>query len=301
LRPVLMRAMVAFLAASCSPNFDEPSLVKDLRILAVRADRPEFFVGGSDPTEWPVTLTVLLADPAGAGRTLSCAFRWCRLTESNTCDGVADAVPLGEGPCAHGETAFDLRIPATVVQAVQAEDPTYGTPVHSGVAVWVEVVVRAPERTLLALKSVVFSPPNPPDRTPNRNPRIAALRLNDMPPAEPDLIPFSPRESVLIEVVPSDDSKERYLLPTLMPPGGVTEQEEPMTVAFYADAGSFEDATRSDKPSSILSGPPTAEEAKLRTKWTPPAEAREVQFWFVLTDERGGVDWLLARGVLNPR
>lgn len=299
----------AFLVAlaACSPGFDDPSLVKDLRVLGVRAEPPEFLMArrpapadplGTDSTAaWPVRVTVLIADPLGGGRTLSCEVRSCTLGDSRTCEGSGDITTLAAGPCADGETLFDVEVPRSLVEAAQAGDPTFGTPVHSGVAVWLEVVVRGGERPLYALKSVVFSPESPPGRTANQNPRIGKVRLNDMPQGTPGEVPFVPGVPVQIEVVPAEGAKEKYVLPSLMPLGGVEDLEEFMTVAFYADAGSFEDATRTDQPGSVFENAPTGEEARLLTRWTPPDEARPVRFWFVLVDGRGGADWVVARGV----
>lgn len=291
--------LASFLAAlaACSPGFDDPSLVKDLRVLGVRADPPEFLVTDKAPPAWPVRVTALIADPHGGGRTLQCEVRSCTLGDSRTCEGSGDITTFAAGPCTDGETPFDVEVPRSLVEAAQAGDPTFGTPVHSGVAVWLEVVVRGGERPLYALKSVAFSPENPPGRTANQNPRVGEVRLNDMPQRTPGEVPYVPGVSVRIEVVPAEGAKEKYVLPSLMPPGGVEDLDEFMTVAFYADAGSFEDATRSDRPGNVFEGTPTGEEARLLTRWTPPDEGGPVRFWFVLVDGRGGADWVVASGV----
>ncbi len=283
--------------AACSPGFDDPSLVKDLRVLGIRAEPPEFLLVDAPATAWPVRLAVLIADPRGDGRTLRCEVRSCTLGDGRTCEGTRDITTLAAGPCADGETPFDLEVPHSFVEAAQAGDPTFGTPVHSGVAVWLEVVVRGGERPLYALKSVVFSPENPPGRTANQNPKVGQIRLNEMPQKTPGEVPYVPGVSVQIEVVPADGAKEKYLLPSLMPPGGVEDLEEFMTLSFYADAGSFEDATRTDRPGNVFEETPTREEARLVTRWTPPDEGGPVRFWFVLVDGRGGVDWVVATGV----
>ncbi len=282
---------------ACSPGFDDPSLVKDLRVLGVRAEPPEFLVVDGAGNEWVVDLTVLLADPGGGGRALQCEVRTCLLGDSRTCEGVEGAQVLTAGPCADGETTFRVTVPWKSVEEQRARDPTWGTAVHSGIAVWLEVVVRGGERPLYALKSVVFSPENPAGRTRNQNPRIGEVRLNGGAWAQPGAIPYVPGETVQVEVVPAEGAKEEYVLPSLMPPGGVEKLEEFMTVAFYADAGSFEDATRSDQPGNLFETAPSGEEARLLTRWTAPDVGGPVRFWFVLVDGRGGVGWMTANGV----
>lgn len=63
-----MRAHVlipmALALAACGESFDPPSLVTDLRVLAVRAEPPEIAPAGSDAPAPPrATLTALVADP----------------------------------------------------------------------------------------------------------------------------------------------------------------------------------------------------------------------------------------------
>lgn len=289
-------ASTMVLMASCTPGFDEASLVKDLRLLAVQAEPPEYLVEGERPKEWPVTLRVLLADPRGAQRHLTCEVRWCDLGRARTCEGKDWTPILPPLPCNVGVSEFQVSIPDEIVQFVQGKDPTYGTPVHSGVAVWLEILVRGGEETLYGLKSVVFSPKQPKDRTANKNPKIAKVLAGEEEVLEGGVIRYRTGEPLWIEVIPDKDAKEKYLLPTLYPVGGVAEETEFMTVAFYADGGSFSEATRSDQPSSVFEEAPTGEEARLRSRWTPPDEAKEVHFWFVLTDGRGGVGFTTLRG-----
>jgi hypothetical protein len=90
--PYLSWLAVALLLPSCTPDFDDPTTVKDLRLLAVAADIPEVIVdlppltltGVSTPADLaallaevtaklpamfpPITLTPLVLDPHGDGR-----------------------------------------------------------------------------------------------------------------------------------------------------------------------------------------------------------------------------------------
>ena len=90
----MKRVLVLLLAIGCTPDFDDESTVKDLRVLGINADPPEIlFTGGplsqqdelcpraevlsalaqevsmNLPTSMPVvTLRPLVVDPHGAGR-----------------------------------------------------------------------------------------------------------------------------------------------------------------------------------------------------------------------------------------
>lgn len=296
--------MVALLVASlltllaCNPGFEDPSLVKDLRVLGIRADPPEYVVEDVPVEGLPVRLTVLLADPER--RALWCELRTCSLEDTYTCEGAADTVSLGAGKCGDGEWVHDVLLDSALVHAAQAKDPTYGTPVYSGVAIWVELVVTGGEMPLFALKSVLVSPPNPAGRIPNNNPKVETVKVNGTA-IQGGTFSYTGGDPVEVEVVPAEGSKEKRLLPTFFPPGGSEEVEEFLTAFFYADGGTFSDSSRSDKPSNIFEGKPQGEGARLKTRWIPPESPREVRFWFVLVDDVGGVDWVVSMGIPSSR
>ncbi len=285
---------------ACSPGFEEPYEVLDLRVLAMRAEPPEVLVRTPADAARPIAISILLADPTFPGRALTCRLQSCVLSDINRrCEVPEDTVILAEGPCADGVTTFPVTFPAELLADVQAADPTGG---YSGLAVWVELVVSGGGPELHAIKSVVFSAELPEGRTANRNPLITGLRIDDAEATLSADVPWQADVPVRIEVTRAEDAKETYTLPTFE--GGTVTLKEYMRFSFYADAGSFSQAYTTDKPENFLAVSPDEEiPIDLFVDWTPPEgaapEGTPVRFWFVLDDGRGGVDWIRATG--RPR
>ena len=314
-------AAVALAAAACHAPLEDPSLVVDLRVLGIRTDPPEVLYTAPSPYTIPdtvdrsFTLTVLLADPTGAGRTLRCRLQSCPLPSSNSwCTDPANTWGLGEQDCTAGETTFQVTLPADLVQAVQQGDSADKACVgaqaglalaacgYSGLAVWIDVVVTGGERELHALKSFVLSPVVPDDRKANQNPDIAGLALEGALLPDPPTFPFVPGAQSQLDLAwPGGqllNVEQHYRLPTFG--GGTVDLDEYVTVSYYADAGSFSTGHASDQPSNPFGGKPSGSEpVDLSTRWTAPragepGAAGPVHFWFVVTDGRGGVRWLTA-------
>jgi len=99
MRRLLRSGILAVSAlAACNLNRDDPAMIKDLRILAIRATPPEFFypVHG-DPrayqcqpdltgvqTSGAVALEALVVDPVGGGRNLSWTWTFCPSDSNST-------------------------------------------------------------------------------------------------------------------------------------------------------------------------------------------------------------------------
>jgi len=321
---------IVVLAVGCDMGFDNPSLVKDLRILGLRSDPPEFVGDDYADMDRDVSISVLLADPTGEGEEsgLTCLLRACVLPSDYRCDWQDSTVVLASGPCSDGDNRFDVTIPAGLIRETREADPTWqaikfgiaeaiqqglppevadmGKTMYSGAAVWVEIVVTGGLHELRGLKSVVFSPENPLGRVANSNPSIVGVRLNGQAGGTVAEIPFSPNEQIRIDVLKTYDSKETFILPTFDPPGGSTPIEEYMTIAFYSDTGRFSSAVTTDQPYNLFNVDPDNpdEEEKppeMWSTWTTPSidelTSGKVRFWFVLIDGRGGTDWLMMEGV----
>ncbi|NOZ01200.1 MAG: hypothetical protein GXP54_04845 [Deltaproteobacteria bacterium] len=324
----VLLAVATTAVAGCDMSFDDPSMVQDLRILGLKADPPEFLGADYADLDRDVRISVLLADPLNEGKGgLECLLRACVLSNDYRCDDNDSTVVLAKQPCVDGSNTFQVTVPADLILATRNADPSWmaieagiaqaidqgvppeiaelGKSLYSGVAVWVEIVVSGGDHELRGLQSVIFSPENPKGRTANTNPTIAGVRLNGQVGGTVTEIPFSPGESIRVEVLKTWDSKETFLLPTYDPPGGVATVDEYMTFAFYADAGDFSPDTTTDKPPNIFNADPEAEQkpVDLWSTWTAPAAdevpADGVRFWFVLIDGRGGTDWITMKGVMK--
>jgi len=327
---VFIKALIALLpvlVTGCDLGFDDQSLVSDLRILGLKTDPPEYLGPDYADKDRNVTVSILLANPLGAGEggKLSCLLRTCVIPGDYRCDDESSTVMLAEGPCVDGVTSFDVTIPVGIIQQTRAADPswraieagiqkaidegvnpalaeTMGRSTYSGTAVWVEIVIRGGPLELRGLQSVILSPANPVGRVANSNPVIVGVRLQGQTAGTVPEIPFTPGRSVRVEVLKTWNSKETYILPTFDPPFGSTPVEEFLTFAFYSNAGDFSPNTTTEKPGSVFNAEAEDEEpTELWSSWTAPSSDEMpkggVRFWFVLIDGRGGTDWLTMNGV----
>jgi hypothetical protein len=203
-------AALLLLAAACE-ELDDPSEVKDLRLLAVALDTPELLLDPAQPeADLPeIAVWPLVADPAGQGRPLSGAIRACANdpaaptapgagTEAaaNYPGGGARST-VGSARCPpDGPTSMALvplgpfngrplpvRLPRSLVDAALASDrfPGHLGRWHGGfdlgLPINLEVEVRAGDDVVVGLKRVIIWPaPLGPEHRPNRNPVTTMLR-----------------------------------------------------------------------------------------------------------------------------
>lgn len=298
--------------ASCTPDFEDPSLVKDLRILAVKTEPPEVMYSGSPPFDIPddvqrdLSITVLLADPQG--QQLQCLLRSCVVTSPNyRCEVENLTWILAEGPCKDGENTFEVSIPLELLRSAQKADPGYiacvqllevspiplSTCGYSGLALFIEVVVKDGVQENHALKSFVVSPEDPVGRKPNQNPVINGVKINDELLTPPVTFRFNPFQRMKFEVALSEGTMQQYVLPTF--DLGVVALTEYATVSFYTDAGSFSKAKTTEEPGNPLVSK-DGKAPEMWSEWTAP-NVDHVRMWFVVTDGRGGVQWTTAVGI----
>jgi hypothetical protein len=258
-----------------------------------------------------VTVTALIADPGGNGRTLHCSWRSCPSPDSTThwCTDPATTTFLADGDCADGEVAFAFDVPVAAILGAQATDSVFESCAaaalsgstaacpYSGVAVWLDLVVTGGGRELHSLKSVVFSPVNPPGRAPNTNPTLDGVRTGAGVLATPDLA-FTAGEAVRLQPTWPPTAHDLIVLPTFS--GGTVAMEEQFSLTYLADAGSFDPFQTTEAQSGGLLGAST-QPPDLSSTWTAPASGgpAAARLWFVVTDGRGGVAWLLVTA--HPR
>ena len=132
----MKRCVLALLVcAGCATDFEDPSIVLDLRVLGVRATPPEIVLplDLDDPFALatveipPVEVCALVADPA-VSRTLSFEMTLCAPTASGRCDEPQAAVmPLGAGELSDPEARVDTSSdPDPAGQNLLASDETIG-------------------------------------------------------------------------------------------------------------------------------------------------------------------------------
>jgi hypothetical protein len=212
-RWILLLGTSALVAGAGCEELDQPSQVKDLRLLAVAVEPPEVILdpAAPEPGAPELEVTPLLADPAGGGRAVSWTVRACGndpLAPSAPGAGTEGAAnypaggarsTVGSARCpapgptswllmAEGETraagtSFRFEIGAGQLAAAFAADvfPGHLGKPHGGfdlgLPIALEVTATAGDETVVGLKRVVFwAGPLREGQQPNRSPRILELR-----------------------------------------------------------------------------------------------------------------------------
>jgi hypothetical protein len=299
--------LATFAAAGCG-SFEDPTIVLDLRVLAMQADHPELVLD-FDPEEPaavipqleanPITVRALVADP-GAERRLAWDMVACPPTKDLRCDPEDPSTAIASGVVADPEAAVDLPtgtfvVGLDVLEASVSADSLAG---FGGVAFQVQLRVwpeggDASADAVVASKRIVIAPRQPAQRVANSNPTLGALLLDkdaSMPvtpgrcedPTAARLEVQPEQEIVLLPVEP-EGVRETYVLPTFE--GGVRTITENLRYAWLATAGSWSSG-ESGGPIDAFGNLPT-----LDSTWTAPEDAGDVRLWLVQRDERGGLGW----------
>ncbi len=335
-RVVRAAGLASFLIAGlggCAPEFDQPSVIDKLRVLAVQKDKP-FAKPGDD-----VTLSILFADgsssaPRGVQVTWAAGcfnppgdlFQGCVDDAEDTIDQV------GEG------TEFTFTVPEDVIS--EKEDQTPGTtPFSLGFVfftVCAGVIGDAPagEPFPAACFSSVDGPRLGPndfvagfsqifvyEELTNANPIVTGVEL-DGRAVTPECIgaacndSFDPTALVTdcgpdsipcVESCPGDGSSS--CTPISFKPIidensaelddvgtnlGNRMLEEQMWVSYFADSGAVDD------PARLLNDAITGWNEDFGTDFFAPAASRVSTLWAVAHDNRGGVEWLRLRVFVKP-
>jgi hypothetical protein len=259
------------LLAGCGEPLTPQSQVDKLRVLAMRADRPEVGPGET------VTVDVLWADPKGDGRDVW--FVWAACTVGPGAD------PRACGPEGEDVQLLGIGIAAQTVTFDVAPDALAG---RDEAMVLVTVLLCAddlpdveegcPGESVVAYKRITVSSGRPP----NRNPRIASvslggLELSDRDPIDVPVCPGGGCPGYELVVVADAGSAETYVAPT---PEGEAEATEELIVSYFATGGEF---------SQVRAIDPDNED--FRVAWRAPRDVGDLTFWVVLRDDRGGITW----------
>ena len=302
-----MRWLGLPVVAACT-TFEDPTLVIDLRIIAMTATPPEQVID-LDPTSpspagdlmaqlQPTIICTTVADP-GRGSNLHWSMRAC-LIDNGRCDPEHPTLDLGFGEALDPELATapfcapvvpSLSLIALLVEAVE-EDSLRGA---GGVSYSIELQVGPSEASrdddVFATKELHLFARFPEDRVANHNPTLDSIQLQspelDIPPvascaAELPRPTFRPGTRVAIVPVEGPDTRENY--PVLAIDGSFERFDETLRYQFLTTSGSLRDEFTGG-PRDLFGNPPV-----LSTDWTAPAtdHAFDVQLWMIQRDERGG-------------
>jgi len=183
---------IAALLAGCT-TFEDPTIVLDLRVLAMTADIPDQIVDLDlempMPTEilqqlQPATVCALVADPA-QDRPLRWSMTLCLLDDEGRCDRALPFIELGSGliedpetasaaqrPCGLIEpAAYSAKILAMLRAAVEA-NPVQALGGIDYTVVFTVGAIDDRSTDVYAAKHLRVSPRIPANRTANENPRF---------------------------------------------------------------------------------------------------------------------------------
>ena len=287
---------------ACTPDFQSPSQVTDLRVLAIRQEALEqdgssrfadAFVDLDAQTAQRVRVRALVADPHPRQSLVSHA-RVCSPTDSGRCEDVPTfelGAPMGTipEPAIEQQPEYTFDVPPAVVALALQDDRLKG---FGGIRVQLSLDASDGDAhdPVLASKILLYS--TAPDSMRNHNPELVGLEIT--------------REGVHVQSVPPGTiavtAGVEYGLRPLLGPGsaGIEDYDvvdlsgqtihlrETPRYSFFATAAISFDRDDADEP---LPGQP--EPVNGIARFT--AGAGSGSMWVVARDGRGGIGWISAQ------
>lgn len=300
---VSLTALIVALAAACVGPSDNPSHVKDLRVLGLAFEPPELMSPICDLSQESllsftarVTFSALIADPAGRGRDLAYEVLACADPGDRTCSTVDDKVLLARGTFHAGENAIELAPGATLtprgeslLRRVVETDPYRGL---GGIRMPVVLHLRAETEEIYAQKLMVFSCRRFPQMHPGRNPHLRGIRLDRQMLLEETVLQVQGQGDLRLQPDDFSGLQETYYVPdfSLSP----VELRESWKISWYTDFGTISPTVTGGADFGGI-------ESRHLAQWKhETSAARDVSFWFVVRNGRGGESWLLRHVHYNP-
>jgi hypothetical protein len=290
-------------AGGCVSPEDDPSNVKDLRVLAISIEPPELMaddcaspLGSRAVFASDLTLTALIADPKGDSRQIRYELLACADPADRNCSNESDRIVLATGLAAAGELALSIRPGAVelssgtlLLQRVVQVDDFHG---FGGIRMPLVIHLSRGDERIYAQKLMVFNCRMFPEMAANLTPLIPGLQLNgaawgahDVPQLQ-GAGPFTvtPEDFTSLEedyVVPSFDLRPVHL-------------RESWKLSWHTDLGKI-------SPTETGGADFAGQEGRQMVEWKPSASLeRDVDFWVVARDGRGGESWLTRRAHYSP-
>ena len=325
----LLAASVVAVAAGCLPPMDDPSTVKDLRVLGVRFDPPEVFIRGCNPMLFGALIaatnadagvvlpeqlqqllaasagqaldyTALIADPAGGGRQLRYRLLVCANPTDRRCRNEGDFLELKSGETQPGELHATLSLGALLLPDAQAtplllevidQDLYKGL---GGIRVPVVLDVSAPgtDEHVYAQKLMVYQCPFFRSMKQNVQPVLPGVQLE----GEPWTTPRRLSGAGPFAVEPDDFSalEEPYVVPSLA--FKEVFLNESWKVSWYTTSGTMSPNTTGG--TDVVTGA-----GRHQVEWAPDPKVKspvDVTFYMVVRDGRGGLSWLTREAHWSP-
>jgi hypothetical protein len=318
-------ALVICVLSGCT-TFEDPSIVLDLRIIAMTATLDRSITSGGfgpeqvvdvdferpNPTEilaqlQPTEVCALVADPA-AHRDLRWKMTVCLLGMDNRCDLDHPVIELGSGliddpddsdkpeqPCA---TLFPDQKLLTILREAVEENPIQALGgIEYGVVMEVDDPLT-PESSVFAAKHLRVAAPIPVTRRANINPYInyldaAVTSVGILVPRarcndEPSISFEIPEVDAgdVVTLFPVEPESAREEYFAPTLSGGAERLTETLTYQWLAAQGSFSDETTGGGHDLL------GNQSLLGTEWRAPRGLKiptDVSIWMVQRDERYGV------------
>jgi hypothetical protein len=319
---------------ACVQPLPSPTGVVDLRVLAASFETPEVLIAPCDPRllvslagggntnqldpaslqqllvfgQRPLTYKALVVDPEGNGRELSYRLRACVNQGDRECKNTNDFVELTSGRQPAGEWTFPLdgtsrSRPLLGTQLLPDGEPLLLEAIRQdssrglgGIRLPVMLEVRAPdtEEQIFAQKLMLVTCQFFPTMRENATPVLPGIKLRGKPWPEDEIAALNGFNDVLMEPMDFQDREEDYVVPSLqLTPVNLKESWK---IAWYTTVGTM---------SAFETGGTNFDgnTDRHRSRWQPDrnvTEPRDVTFFFVVRDGRGGQSWLTRRARWTP-
>lgn len=288
MRALVPVALAAALCA-CGPAFEEQSEIRRVRVLAIKAEPAELTLDPDNATlPPPVVFTTLAVAPED--RQVGVTLALCKLgnaySEDLDCPG-ADGATLPNGQLSLldpnvQQVLQDTANAGTGGAPLDPNDPELRGLLERGIPLFVGYEASDGSGTPEGVESGVRRLTLRLTATPNQNPRLEEVLLNDAPLAGP--LPLDTEVTLVPRL--AEGSLERYETPA----GTQTEQ---VFYSWYATGEGDVEQLRSLEPVGDKPGEPSI-------KYITPSTPGRVTFYVVARDGRGGVDWLTRTVEVGP-
>lgn len=286
-------ALALGIGLACTPDFDSVTVVKDLRILAIRATPPELLVPLGATNFGSVHIDALVLDPRKPNQRFDWEL-WLCSAEENRCDDAALQTQAAAGNSKLDAIETDFQITEEDYLAALDADIFQG---FGGVPVIFELRIEDPDGpSVLGIKRMVYGNFLPAEKQPNKNPSLVQIKLDgeDNPNTADQPVDVESCQALNLLPVPQDDAKETYLAATFSDPFNGVELEEFLTYSFYSDQGGLSRPQTGGKGSTFVDvksvDDPSSEWSRcLPSGLKPDPEVSTI--WVIVRDDRGGVGW----------
>jgi len=291
------------LAQGCTPDFEDAWVVRDLRILAMKATPPEVLFDAIPSRMPPVRLEALVAHPDDPDPVVAWEL-WVCSADKTRCDAarVKYLAAAGKGP-ASGLSWSVVISGAFFGQVMQVDTQTAyagaDLPLRyrNGVPVMVELRVRRGQEQDRAVKRLIYGLRYPAQKLANQNPTLDAVDISQGGGLLHGTVLRDARPLVLH---PRASTAEEFIVPTLaygdllaggkprLPKERIVYLREYLTYRFFITSGALSRPVTGGAPQIFVRERKVDD---ITSTWMPLPLATPVPLWVVVQDGRGGVDW----------